>query len=99
MYRYTVDNAATYTSEDFVLFRESPFACWMERLTLDNPDHGIPPDAGSEPPRDSLDRQDDIANTLRSEGRDVTMVDWDFDEPRRRMMTLQAMRSGVDFIV
>ena len=43
MYRYSVDNAITYSSEDFVLFREAPFACWMERLTLENPDHGIPP--------------------------------------------------------
>ena len=47
MYRYSVDNAVTYTPDDFVLFRESPFACWMERLTLENPDHGIPPDLKS----------------------------------------------------
>jgi hypothetical protein len=50
MYRYSVDNAITYTSEDFVLFRESPFACWMERLNLENPDHGIPADVGSSAP-------------------------------------------------
>ena len=55
MYRYAVDNAVTYTSEDLVLFRESPFACWMERLTLENPDHGIPPDLHSEPPGNSIE--------------------------------------------
>ena len=46
MYRYSVDNAITYTSEDLVLFKESPFASFMERLTLENPSHGIPPRCG-----------------------------------------------------
>ena len=99
MYRYSVDNAVTYTSEDFVLFRESPFACWMERLTLENPDHGIPPDVGSSEPRSSMERQDDIVDTLRAEGRDVALIDWDLDEPGRRTQTLEAMRGGADFIV
>jgi len=99
MYRYSVDNAVTYTSEDFVLFRESPFACWMERLTLENPDHGIPPDLGSVPPQDSIERQDDLADTLRAEGKDVYLIDWEDREPARRGATLEAMRNGVDFIV
>ena len=99
MYRYIVDNAVTYTSEDFVLFRESPFACWMERLTLENPEHGIRTDAGSLPPGDSIERQDDMADTLRGEGKDVRLIDWDADEPGRRTATLEAMRRGVDFIV
>ncbi|MEM1156169.1 MAG: hypothetical protein AAGI44_18700 [Pseudomonadota bacterium] len=99
MYRYSVDNAVTYTSEDFVLFRESPFACWMERLNLENPDHGIPSDIGSLPPVDSIERQDDLADTLRSEGKNVFLVDWEADEPERRRVTLDAMRNGADFIV
>jgi hypothetical protein len=99
MYRYIVDKAVTYTPEDFVLFRESPFACWMERLTLENPEHGIPTDTGSLPPGDSIERQDDMADTLRGEGKDVRLIDWDADEPGRRTATLDAMRSGVDFIV
>lgn len=99
MYRYSVDNAVTYTSEDFVLFRESPFAAWMERLTLENPDHGIPPDVGSNAPRDPTERQDDVADTLRAEGRDVALIDWDEDESQRRSATLDAMRRGVEFIV
>ena len=99
MYRYCVDNAITYTSEDFVLFRESPFACWMERLNLENPDHGIPPDVGSKPPENSMERQDDLGDTLRAEGKNVYTVDWDAEEPVRRNSTLEAMRGGVDFIV
>jgi len=99
MYRYSADNAVTYTSEDFVLFRESPFACWMERLTLENPEHGILPDSGSSPPRNGLQRQDDIAQTLRAAGKAVELIDWDRDEPGRRLATLAAMRRGGDFIV
>jgi hypothetical protein len=99
MYRYSVDNAITYTSEDFVLFRETPFACWMERLTLENPDHGIPPDVGSTLPRSSMERQDDLAETLRAEGKNVAHISWDMDEATRRSATLEAMRSGADYIV
>tara|TARA_R110001599_G_scaffold353231_1_gene590992 strand:- start:69168 stop:70745 length:1578 start_codon:yes stop_codon:yes gene_type:complete len=99
MYRYSVDNAVTYTSEDCVLFRESPFACWMERLSLENPDHGIPPDVGTLAPGDTTEPQDDMADTLRTEGKNVRLIDWDLDEPERRTATLEAMRKGADFIV
>lgn len=99
MYRYTVDNAVTYTSEDLVLFRESPFASWMERLTLENPDHGIPPDADTTAPREFIERQDDVAQTLRAQGREVSLIDWEAEEGARRYTTLESMRSGADFIV
>ncbi|MCB1841332.1 MAG: hypothetical protein KDI09_00075 [Halioglobus sp.] len=80
MYRYSVDNAVTYLPSDIILFRESPFAAWMERLALENPDHGIPPDTDSHPPRDIAERQDDLVDTLRAEGRDVVLVDDILDE-------------------
>jgi hypothetical protein len=99
MYRYIVDQAITYTSEDLILFKESPFACWMERLSLENPGHGIPPDAGSVVPSDTMEPQDSLADTLRAEGKDVVLVEWDSDEPLRRTGTLEAMRHGADFIV
>ena len=44
MYRSNATNEIVYSPEDLVLFRESPFASWMERLTLENPEHGIQPD-------------------------------------------------------
>jgi len=99
MYRYIVDNAVTYTPDDFVLYRESPFAIWMERLTLENPDHGIHPDLHTSPPADSVECQGAIVDTLRMEGRDVVLVDWDLDEAERRRRTITAMRDGADFIV
>ena len=99
MYRYSVDQAICYTAEDFVLFRESPFACWMERLTLENPGHGIPPDVGASAPADVPEPKDDLTATLREEGKDVILIEWQADEAMRRTATLAAMRHGVDFIV
>lgn len=99
MYRYNVDNALTYTPEDVILFRESPFACWMERLTFENPDHGIDPDTGASPFADMTERQDELADTLRDEGKDVHLIDWEADELDRRVATDEAMRRGADFIV
>lgn len=99
MYRYSVDQSIAYTPDDIALFRESPFAVWMERLTLENPDHGILPDAKSHPPIDSTQRQDELVDTLRAEGRDVALIDWDAPEPDRRSATLAAMHGGADFIV
>lgn len=99
MYRYHIDSAVTYTPDDLALFRESPFALWMERLTLENPDHGIPPDVDSHEPHTSTERQDEIVDTLRAEGRNVALIDWDTDESDQRTATLAAMRDGADFIV
>ncbi len=99
MYRYSLDHAVTYTLDDVVLFRDSPFAVWMERLTLENPDHGIPPDSVNVEPHGGAQRREDIVATLRAEGRNVVLVDWDLDEPDRRTATLAAMRQGADFIV
>lgn len=99
MYRYSVDNVITYTPEDLVLFRESPFAVWMERLTLENPEHGIPPDIDSTDDNHLARRQDAIVATLRAEGRNVVLIDAQQEEPDRRIATLETMRTGADFIV
>jgi len=99
MYRYCVDNAVTYSPEDIVLFRESPFASWMERLTLENPDHGIAPDADAPAPPGTDTRQDALVEVLRAEKKHVEVIDSEADEPQRRTATLGAMRNGVDFII
>jgi 3-dehydroquinate synthetase len=91
MYRYSFDSAITYTSEDIVLFRESPFATWMERLTLENPDHGILPDIQSAQPKNTREARNHIAGTLRAEGRNVVLIDQDMYEPERLTATLSEL--------
>ncbi len=100
MYRYIVDDVITYTPDDLVMFRESPFAVWMERLTLETPEHGIPPDLDSIASYQQSPRpHPDIVATLRVEGRNVILIDTRQEEPVRRAATLEAMRGGADFIV
>ncbi len=99
MHRYSVDNAVTYSADDLVLFRESPFAAWMERLTLEDPGHQIAPDPGSEPPTPYARPQNAFADTLRERGRACVQIDWSLPEPERRARTLEAMRQGADYIV
>ncbi len=98
MYRYNNDNAVTYTPDDLDLFRESPFALWMERLTLENPDHGIFPDVDSSAPADRGAAPIAVAETLRAEGKQVAHINPDHDEPDRREATIAAMHEGADFI-
>jgi len=99
MYRYSVDNVITYTPADLVLFRESPFAVWMERLTLENPEHGIPPDIDGIDVNALSRQRDAIVATLRAEGRNVVLIEAQQEEPDRRIATLETMRAGADFIV
>ena len=99
MHRYTIDNAVMYSQDDLALFRESPFATWMERLTLENPDHGILPDRDAIWPPHTQSPHANIAETLRAEGRRVIEIDCDTDETERRTATIAAMKAGADFIV
>ncbi len=50
MHRRNAQSALTYTPQDILLFKDSPFASWMERLTLENPLHGIASDESGETP-------------------------------------------------
>ncbi|MDG2046823.1 MAG: hypothetical protein P8J79_06355 [Halioglobus sp.] len=96
MYRHSTNNSVTYTPDDIVLFRESPFAAWMERLTLENPRHGIPPDASA--PTCTESSRANLAITLGVDGRNVVVIDPEMQESDRTTATLEAMRAGADFI-
>ena len=99
MYRQSINNTVTYTPDDIVLFRESPFAAWMERLTLENPRHGIPPDIHAKAPTDTALSRANLAITLGVDGRNVVVIDAELQESDRHTATLDAMRAGADFIV
>jgi hypothetical protein len=71
----------------------------MERLTLENPHHGIPPDIQTTVPKDTESSQEALVATLRVEGRNVVVIDSELQESDRNIATLAAMRSGADFIV
>jgi hypothetical protein len=130
------DNIVTYTPEDMILFKESPFASWMERLTLENPGHGISPDTDTKPEIERARSLRNIAFMLNAQSHSVSLLAWEdfvhvreylpakkspaptntsyafhiesgdvfvvdqpLDEPLRRAMTIEAMRSGTRFIV
>ena len=99
MYRHSINNTVTYTPDDIVLFRESPFAAWMERLTLENPRHGIPPDIDTAASKDMESSPATLVATLRVEGRNVVVIDSELQASDRNIATLAAMRTGADFIV
>lgn len=101
MYRYGADQLLTYTPQDLILFMESPFASWMERLTIENPDHGIRPDLDAPPAHSeaSSTARKDVAQALAAGGREVALINAELEEPLRRSATLAAMRSGANFIV
>ncbi len=99
MLRHSVDKTISYAPEDLILFRGSPFAAWMERLTFENPDHGIPADSGPADPMPLLGSQDALVETLREEGRRVTIIDAHMVEEERRALTLDALQAGADFVV
>ncbi len=99
MYRHSTNNTVTYTPDDIVLFKESPFAAWMERLTLENPRHGIPPDLSTAPSEEIALSSESLIATLGVEGRSVIVIDAEVQEPDRHSATLDAMRAGADFIV
>lgn len=98
MYRQRINNTVTYTADDIVLFRESPFAAWMERLTLENPQHGIPPDLPLSISNEAAAPLADLIQALSVEDRSVVVIDGDIQEPERNIATLEAMRVGADFI-
>ena len=88
MYRCSIDNAIAYTAEDLILFRESPFASWMERLTLENANHGIAPDPGSTPPGAKVTRQHYAIPLPATGARAVESLGW------REFVHMQSQKPG-----
>jgi hypothetical protein len=77
VYRHSSDNEVTYTPEDMILFKESPFASWMERLTLENPGHGMSPDTEAKPEIECAITLHSVAFTLHVQSHIANSVTWD----------------------
>jgi len=102
MHRHPIEQTLLFAPEDMLLFKGSPFAAWMERLTFENPGHGIAPDETSPlPPRAvrAVSAAASLADGLIAQGRHVAVVDTALDEPARWRATAEAMRAGRDYIV
>jgi hypothetical protein len=92
-----LDNSFVFSPSDLMLFMASPFASWMERLTLEQPDHGIESDA-----RDPLlqtlanrgmQHERDYLAHLSAQGLDIAVID-DTDLQAAEAATWAAMQAG-----
>lgn len=89
MYRCNATKSLSYTPEDLLLFEESPFASWMERLNVDNPDHGIEPDWHHKFGDGYTDSSSESDNKISN----VESVSWnDFVDSRKPPPPLDGMR-------
>jgi uncharacterized protein len=96
-----LDNTLVFSPSDLMLFMASPFASWMERLTLEQPDHSIASDA-----RDPLlqalanrgmQHERDYLAHLSVQGLDIAVID-DTDPQAAEAATLAAMQAGAEVI-
>ena len=92
-----LDNSFVFSPSDLMLFMVSPFASWMERLTLEQPDHGIASDA-----RDPLlqalanrgmQHERDYLAHLSAQGLDIVVID-DSNPQTAEAATLSMSRSA-----
>jgi predicted RecB family nuclease len=101
MHKNKTDNLV-FSPSDLMLYMESPFASWMERLALESPGHGIPQD-----PEDTLlgllatkglAHEAEFLVAMQTEGKDVFVVAEDLDNESKEAQTLEALISGADVI-
>ncbi len=95
------DDTLVFSPSDLILFMASPFASWMERLTLEQPGHGIESD-----PRDALlhtlanrglQHEQDYLEQLDSQGLHIAVID-DPEPQGAEAATWTAMQTGADVI-
>jgi hypothetical protein len=96
------EREASFTPADLKLFYQSPFASWMEQLDREFPDHGFVPDLVAE----GVGTEDEVSpahnqaflRQLVGHGNRVVSVSEEGSGSERQLQTLNAMRSGVNFI-
>ena len=87
-----------YSPSDLISFMESEYLSWMDRYSLEFPDHVTPDEEGEEDrlvQQKGREHEEEFLQALRGSGRDVL----DLSAPdARHQSTLNAMRSGRDVI-
>jgi len=98
---YKVSDYLIYSPSDLCRFMSSPFASWMERYSIENPDHGFE--------RDETDamlgllqdkgeaHEAGLLEEFRNQGRDIAVIEGRSVE-EKRLNTLAAMASGAEII-
>ncbi len=92
----------TFTPGDLKLYYDSPFASWMEKLHREQPEHGVSPDliASGLGTADEIDpiKNKIFVDELISGGNQVVVIADKGHETGRQLQTVNAMRTGADFI-
>jgi uncharacterized protein len=96
-----LDHTLVFSPSDLMLFMASPFASWMERLTLEQPDHGIESDARDPLLQTLVNRgmqhERDYLAHLSAQGLSIVVSDA-CNPQAAEAATLAAMQAGVDVI-
>lgn len=95
------DGALVFSPSVLMLFMVSPFASWVERLTLENPDHGIARDRRlpllKTLAKRVLQQEKTYLENLGLEGLGITAID--YSDPQSAVTaTLDAMQAGAAVI-
>jgi len=88
-----------YSPSDLIRFMESPYASWITRFNLENPDRAIAKDAESEELRILQDRgiehESDFLKKLVQDGLDVHVIDTEHKTREALILeTQEAMEHG-----
>jgi predicted RecB family nuclease len=101
MFKDTKNNLV-YSPSDLMLYMESPFASWMQRLDLEFPGHGTPRDA-DDPllnllAAKGLVHENEFLVSLQRDGKQVFIVSDEGSQKDREDQTKVALASGADVI-
>jgi uncharacterized protein len=96
-----LDNTLVFSPSDLIIFVASPFASWMERLTLEQPDHGIESD-GHDPLLQTLanrgmQHERAYLDQLNVQGLGMVVIDNSAPQAAESA-TRDAMQAGADVI-
>jgi uncharacterized protein len=96
-----LDGMLVFSPSDLIIFMASPFASWMERLSLEQPDHSIESD-GRDPLLQALanrgiQHERAYLDHLHAQGLDMVVID-DSDPQAAEAATRDAMQAGAAVI-
>jgi uncharacterized protein len=99
---YKNNHQLIYSPTDLTTYLASPFASWMHRLQIENPELEIQidePDALlSSLQSKGLTHEQDLLEHFQVQGKSITKIPCDLSFDEKKTQTLQAISNGVDVI-